>query len=145
MRLLLVLVAASTLAIAHGQNAPTDKKGRIILYTIKAGAFGVPVPLEDNYGILLVNDGDEKQPKPRFILGCRKRKSLLDTHDIRQFKAALSTIPMGSTVYQYDSCTVSRSWGLRGKTFDQFNATLSSRRLRVLKDRRTTCYCESMG
>lgn len=107
----------------------------------------VPVELHegDKYAVMLVNDGGEDSPSPRYILALAESRTVLDTKDLNLFKSVLSKIPKGTTIFEYDSCTVPRSWGLKAAQFDAYTAIFKDLGLKVSEDRRITCYCESVA
>lgn len=109
------------------------------MYTI---CPGFDIVLEDRYGVLLVNDGDEKTPVPRYILGIQSSRTILDTRDRSEFARALQGIRKGSRVIRYDSCTVPRSYGLTGKQLADFEKMIRDADLIMPRNvARITCYC----
>jgi hypothetical protein len=122
-----------------------DEKGRLIIYNINAGSAKMPIPLDTAYGIMLANDGDEKKPKPRYIVAFRKARRVVDTHSLLEFKKALSKIPKGTIVSRYDSCTISRSWGLKRAQVAAYERSLRMAGLKISKWPRITCYCAIAG
>ena len=123
-------------AVVRAEDAPLK------LFTIVPGA---DVILEDDYGIMLINDGNERQPSPRYILGIRASRTVLDTRDLRVFRAALGTLPKGTRLIPYDSCTVSRSHGLSASNHSEFTKAVNDAALIVDEEaRRITCYCEAL-
>lgn len=114
----------------------------LALFTIMPGA---DVVLQDEYGVMLVNDGNENKPVPRYILAIRKSCTLVDTRDIEVFRAALGKVPKGTKMNQYDSCTVPRSWGLSDAEIKAFERAITRTGLSVSnEDRRITCYCDAI-
>ena len=97
----------------------------------------------DDYGVMLVNDGWEEDPSPRYILAIAKTRTLIDTKDLELFKAMLKRIPKGSTLHSYDSCMVPRSYGLKKGDFDAYETAFKDLGLKISEDARTTCYCKS--
>ena len=134
--LLLILLSLSATVFAKNQKA-------VVLFRIGE------VPLElregDKYAVMLVNDGDENAPSPRFILALAESRTVLDTKDINLFKSVLSKIPKGNTIYEYDSCTVRRSYGLTAAQIGAYTAIFKELGLKVSEEPRITCYCESLG
>jgi hypothetical protein len=119
----------------------STKKPRVILYTIVPGA---DVILKDDYGYILINEGGEEHPQPRYILGIRSTGNVTDTKDINLFAKALLTIPKAATIFEYDSCTVSRSWGLNEKEIGKLNKVIKQAGLKISSQKRITCYCEAL-
>jgi len=113
---------------------------QLVLYWVDR----VPIEMEgtDEYGIMLVNNGGEENPTPRYILGIAATKTLVDTQDLEIFKLALSKVPRGSTVYWYGTCTVPRYWGLSEEQIGGFRRTIKEAGLILSEEDRVTCYCE---
>lgn len=88
-----------------------------VLYHIE-GVVPVEMQAGDEYGVMLVNDGGEEDPSPRYIIAIAKTRTVVDTKDLDLFRAVLKRISEGATIFRYDSCTVPRSWGLRNEHFD---------------------------
>jgi hypothetical protein len=109
-----------------------------------SGKYDVPIPLETDYGFILANDGDEKKPKPRYIVGFRKAGLVVSTNDMSEFKRALRRIKRGTRVPWYDTCSARRSWGLSDAMYDQYYQALKSAGLKTNENRAdyVTCYCE---
>jgi hypothetical protein len=107
----------------------------------------VPVELRegDKFAVMLVNDGGEDDPSPRYILALAESRTVLDTKDRSLFKSVLSKTPKGTTIFEYDSCTVPRSWGLKKSQIEAYKALFKELGLKVSEDPRITCYCESLG
>lgn len=138
MRAILTLVVA---AVALNSSARAEELKPLILYQI--GDVPVEMRDEDEYGVMLVNDGWEEDPSPRYILAIAKTRTLIDTKDLDLFKAMLKRIPKGATLFRYGSCTVPRYWGLKEKDFEAYENAFKELDLKVSEDPRITCYCES--
>lgn len=112
----------------------------IVLYRLGE----VPFELRegDRYGIMLVNRGGESAPRAEYILANRATRQVLRTEDFAAFKTELAKLPKGTKVARYDSCTVSRSWGLSEKELAAFETLLRQSGLSVDEDFRITCYCK---
>jgi hypothetical protein len=106
----------------------------------------VPVEMRegDEYGVMLVNDGGEENSSPRYIVAIAKTRTVVDTKDLELFKAIMERIPKGSTIFEYGSCTVPRSWGLTENHFKTYNEIFSGLGLTLSDEPRTTCYCDSL-
>ena len=116
----------------------------LLMYTIVPGA---DVRLQDDYGVMLINEGGEKDPTPRYILAIRKTRTLVDTRDLAVFRLGLATLAKGSTIYQYDSCTVPRSYGLTQAQHDAFYGAIKKAGLKLGEDKeldRLICYCKAL-
>lgn len=133
--LLLILLSLCGLVFAKGQKA-------VVLFRIGE----VPVELRegDKFAVMLVNDGGEEDPIPRYILALAESRTVLDTKDLSLFKSVLSKIPKGTTIFEYDSCSVPRSWGLEEAQIEAYTAVFKDLELTVSEDPRITCYCESL-
>jgi hypothetical protein len=117
-----------------------NSSGELVFWTMGAD---VPFALHDEYGVMLINDGDEKQPVPHYIFACQSTKEIVDTHDFATFTARLDKVPQGTLVGWYETCTVLRSWGLAEATKSKFAASFDKRKLRTSTDGRIVCYCAS--
>lgn len=119
-----------------------NKLPPLTLYTIVDGA---DVALEDPRGTMLINDGTEEHPIPRYIIGIKSSRTLIDTRDLSTFRSALQTLQEPQDVFLYDSCTMPRSWGLTDAQKNEFRESfaLSGHTLRD-EVKRTTCYCSRM-
>ena len=117
---------------------------RLKLYTIIPGA---DVFLQDDYAVMLINDGDSDKPVPRYILAIRSSRTLIDTRDFKIFQTALTQIPKGKLVFIYDSCTVPRSYGLTDAQDAAFYKAIQDAGLRTPGEDgplRMTCYCKAL-
>ena len=132
-----LLSIATTIVVAE-PNEQVQKA--LVIYRI--GEARVPVVLRDEYAVMLINDGDREQPSPRYIFARLSTRTVLDTKDLSQFRHVLSRLPKGSTVFEYDSCTVRRAWGLTEGQVSNFEESLSDLGLLLGEDRHITCYCE---
>ncbi len=119
-----------------------NKQAPLTLYTIVDGA---DVALKDPLGTMLINDGTEEHPIPRYILGIKSSRTLIDTKDLGTFRSALRALQEPQEVFLYDSCTMPRSWGLTEAQKNGFRESfaLSGHTLRD-EVKRTTCYCSRM-
>jgi len=114
------------------------KPNEFVIYRV----FGrIPMVLDRDYGVMPINDGDERKPRARFILAIRKERKLIDTHNFATFRKALRRIPRGTAVYPYDTCIVLRSYGLSASDFRRFDRAM--RRFKHLKpeEGRGICIC----
>ena len=106
----------------------------------------VPVEMRegDEYGVMLVNDGWEEDPSPRYVVAIAKTRTVVDTKDLELFKSIVKRIPKGSTIFEYGSCTVPRSWGLTEDHFNTYYKVFIELGLTLSDEPRTTCYCDSL-
>lgn len=105
----------------------------------------IPIELRDEYGAILINDGDEQHPRARFVFGCRKDRRLVSTYDLPTFIKALKRIPRGSIVHRHDSCQVSRSNGLPESAYARFEAAFKQAGLKLTEENRIECVCEAFA
>ena len=132
-----LLSIATEIAIAE----PNDRvQEALVIFRISEAK--VPVVLRDEYAVMLINDGDREEPSPRYIFARLSTRTVLETKDLSEFRFVLSRLPKGSTVFEYDSCTVRRAWGLTEGQVTDFEESLSDLGLLLGEDRRITCYCE---
>lgn len=115
----------------------------LVLYRI--GNIPIEMHKKDAYGVMLINDGWEEDPSPRYILAIAKTRTVIDTRNLDIFKTMLKRIPKGSTIFEYGSCTVPRSWGLKTEHFKAYNNTFKELGLIISEQRRITCYCKETG
>jgi predicted peroxiredoxin len=127
------------LAIATAAQA-ADKP--LKMFTIVPGA---DIVLKDDCGLLLVNDGDEKNPIPRYILAVKQSGTVVDTKNSKDFMKALQAIPKGTKVFAYSSCTVPRSYGLTDKQIEEYYLMIKKAGLQIQDDPRITCYCDAIS
>ena len=120
-------------------------KESFVIYRIKGKFAEVPVVLKDEYAIMLINDRVDGIPKARYIFAQLSKRELVDTRDIKEFKAAIASIPKGAEVFEYDSCTVPRWYGLSEDDLNCFFSALEDASIELSDERRLTCYCKGMG
>lgn len=152
--ILLIATAAISFAGQAGEKGhryrvgEVDKKGNLVIYVVhgnpKHDIPDSPFLLQEPYGTMLFNEG-EKQPKPRYVLASRAKKTVFSTYNFNEFKKALAKLPRGSKIRHYDSCTVSQSYGLKQSTIDAYEALPKQLKLKVVSEPNITCVCESMG
>lgn len=118
--------------------------GRLATWASKRGSSDVPFLLDDDYGVTLINEGSEKQPRALYVLGSRGKKKVWQTHNINKFQQLVDSIPKEAKVRIYDSCAVSIENGLTKVVMNLYDKTL--KRLKVKNDdRNITCICASPG
>ncbi len=139
MKTLLTLTAITTILIL---SAIAKEAKPLILYRI--GDVPVEMHEGDDYAVMLINDGGEEDPSPRYILAIAKTRTVIDTKDLELFTSLLKRIPKESTLYEYGSCTVPRSWSLTEAHLEAYNNTFKDLGLKISEDPRTTCYCDSL-
>lgn len=119
-----------------------DKDGRLIFWSINAFDHNEPFILhKDKYGVVLYNDGSEDHPVARYILAFQSTREIVHTSDFTTFRQALTRVPRGSIVGSYDTCSISRAYGLPSSVVSQFEKALSEAGVKVEEDGRIVCYC----
>ena len=133
------ILAALWLLLPPSISLGSDGPEPLVLYHIG----DVPVELRegDPCGIMLINDGTEEAPKPRYIVAIADGRTLLDTTDLDLFGAILETLPPGTEVYRYGSCSKPRSWGLTKEQFATYEGVLAEHEIIPAEKPRITCYC----
>lgn len=122
-----------------------DSNGRLVFWTIDAFDHIEPFILNDEHGVVLLNAGTQENPEARYILASQATRTVLVTSDFARFEQALRSIPAGTEIGVYDTCSVSRSYGLPEETVKQFRLALDEAKLRVLWENRSVCYCPHKG
>ena len=138
-----MMLALATIASVLICSANAKEPKPLILYRI--GDVPVEMREGDKYGVMLVNDGGEDDPSPRYIVAIARTRTVVDTKDVELFKAIVKRIPKGSRIFEYGSCTVPRSWGLKEEHFSAYKGVFPELGLVVSEEPRITCYCESAG
>ncbi len=118
-----------------------DKNGRLIFCDINAFDHMEPFILQDEYGVILANSGEEEAPTPRYILACNSTKVIVDTNDFNVFLAAVNKIPRNSTIGRYDKCSSPWAYGLSKDVCDRFEKALTDRGLIIETESRGACCC----
>ncbi len=103
---------ACLLFILLSLSGPVFAKDLKAVVLFRIGAVPVELREGDKFAVMLVNDGGEDDPSPRYILALAESRTVLDTKDLNLFKSILSKIPKGTTIFEYDSCTVPNGTGL---------------------------------
>ncbi len=86
-----------------------------------------------------------------FLVYDNDAKRVFKTTDFDAFIDHLSVLPRGSAIQRFDTCTVSRTWGMPDDAWDRLTTTMKKRDLSWAKskvnetDREIICYCESEG
>jgi hypothetical protein len=158
LRLLSLLLLPVLLSAALGQAGEkgksyrvgeVDHRGRLVIFVFKGNQKhdipDTPFLLTEPYGTMLINEGDEKHPKARYVLANRAKKKVFSTFSEAEFKRALAQVPRGSKIRQYETCTVSLGYGLAPNTVERFANLQKDRGLKVGPEPIVTCICESIG
>jgi len=132
------------LLVAFAATGTAKESTPIVLYRIMGKIPAVEMLEGDKVGIMLINDGDKKEPSPRFVLAIASSRTVIDTKDLELFKSVLSRLPKGTELIEYDTCTVHRSWGLKGEHYDAYYKVFEDLGLQVSEDTRTICTCDAM-
>ena len=122
-------------------QAEVKKKPLVLHHIVK----DCPVVLQDEYGVMLLNDGWEKDPSPRYIFARLSTRTVLITKDLSEFQHALARIPKGTVIHEYGSCTVPRWHGLTDKHFESYNSVFKKLGLKISENSRITCYCKKVS
>lgn len=96
---------------------------------------------EGEYGALLINEGTESNPSPRYVLGCQSSKEIVDTTDLAEFGRMLRKLPQGARIMRYESCSVPRAFGLSAAQVGKFEQSFSEAGLLLEWAPYTPCYC----
>lgn len=136
------LVTRTIIVIILLSAALAKEPKPLILYRI--GDVPVEMLDGDEYGVMLVNDGGEEDPSPRYILAIAKTRTVVDTKDLDLFRSLLGEVPKGTTIFSYGSCTMPRSWGLKDEHFEAYDSVFKELGLTLAEEQRTTCYCRSV-
>jgi hypothetical protein len=75
------LAALATILFTSWATAKEQKP--LIVYRI--GDVPVAMREDDEYGVMLVNDGWEEDPSPRYIVAIAKTRTVVDTKDLEVF------------------------------------------------------------
>ncbi|MBL9182586.1 MAG: hypothetical protein JNN17_10620 [Verrucomicrobiaceae bacterium] len=121
-----------------------NKDGRLIFWTIDAFDHEEPFVLShEDYGVILINEGDEKTPKAIYKYASQRGDTtrIVSTSSFEEFKALVNQIPKGSALAVFATCSVPRHWGLKESVVQQFNKTLEASGLSLVE--RGVCYCPS--
>ncbi|MBC8064949.1 MAG: hypothetical protein H7Y17_08975 [Chlorobia bacterium] len=118
--------------------------GHLAIWVSKRGTFDVPFLLDDDFGVMLINEGGEKHPRALYVAGSRTKKKVWQTHDLKEFQRLVDSIPKGVRVREYDSCTVNLGYGLPAGVREGFQKSLQRLNLKG-DDRNITCICGSLG
>lgn len=129
-------------SLSEQQTTSESNSNRLILYTVSKSHTDktINIELEDDYGFVIVNIGNDNDPKPLFRLALRIENKILDSHTFDDFKAALKKIPRHSTLYHYDKCLVSLSYGFQFN-WDLLKQTCKDFDIILNETPRTTCTC----
>lgn len=130
-----------TLCLVASAFANSEKP--LVLYNFNE--VSIEMYADDTYGVLLVNDHFGEGASPRYILAISKTRTVLDTKDFALFKSVIKQLPKKVTVYEYSSCSVPRSWGLKSDQLDKFYELFEELGLTLSVKPRVTCYCPSDG
>lgn len=125
-----------------GQKNP---EGRLVFWSMDASDHMEPFVLEEDCGVILLNDGEETKPVPRYILAVHSTGKITDTLDFQTFERELRFVPRGSTIGRYDTCSVPRCYGLTETQIAAFDRLLKDTGLAEEPVSHTVCYCPNKG
>ncbi len=130
---------ASLFLLGVSGSVATEPPEPLVLYRI--GQVPIELAGGDPVAVMLINAGGEEEPIPRYIVALAESRTVVDTRDLDLFRSVLQGIPTGTEVFRYDSCTVSRSWGLLEEQFAAYEAVFIQLDIRLSAETRITCYC----
>lgn len=120
--------------------------GKLVIAVISRGSKNVPVILEDDYAAMLINEGDAKNPKVKYVLAVAKKKKVVSFTDVRQFKLSADIeVPKTFELRPYDACTTSLNSGLSETEKEEFEKVLKKHSTAKPSPTHITCSCESVG
>ncbi len=116
--------------------------GNLLLYILSAPKTDNPriMELDKDYGFIIVNLGNEKNPRPLFRLASRKENVIQDFNTFDDFKSALGKLPKGITLYHYDKCLVPLSFGIQ-VDWDELKKTCEHFEIKLSDTPSRTCVC----
>jgi hypothetical protein len=139
MKLLASIIAIGSSILATIALAQESKP--LVIYKI-LGTVPVEMRDGDKFAVMLINEGGETAPSPRYVFAVADSRTVVDTKDIAIFRAALATLPKGTEIMKYGSCSAPRSWGLRQNHFKAYDKIFEDLGLKFSEELRLTCYCE---
>lgn len=128
----------------HLRVGEMNDAGRLLFWRLNDGSRGEPFFLspEDDYGAILINQGSESRPLARYIFASQSTGKVLDTRNYSEFWKALAAVSKSSTIGVYETCSVSRAYGLPMEVIDNFEKALRRSGAKVDRENeRTVCYC----
>lgn len=118
-----------------------NKEGRLVFWQINAFDHAEPFILQDDYGVMLINEGGEESPKPLYILARQSPPNIITTSNFEEFSIALSEIPSDAVVGSYGTCSVPRTYGLPDHIVEQYGAVIEKLESTNKIEEWTVCYC----
>lgn len=127
-----------------GTGEKRDEPQKVVLHSITrtgAGASAAELILKDDYGFVLLNAGDVKNPVLKIIFGSKKDNRVEVAATWPEAEKIIAKIPAGSLIFEYDTCTMPRSYGLPEETREKLSALFAGAKIKVSHEKRLTCYC----
>ncbi len=117
-----------------------DEPERIVLY--KRDGIVVKLLRGDGYGYMFINDGvREGKSIPRYILAIEDSRTVIDTKDLKVFRAVLAALPKGIGISQYSTCGLPMAFGLNDEDSNRFIRTFQEFGIATPPETRITCKC----
>jgi hypothetical protein len=138
----------SIMLVLNGCNESIEKghlndDGKLIIHVFSRlkSDNKIPVVLQNDYGIMIFNEGDESNPVARYELSDQKSRTIKTFRAYDELKTALSKIPKNSKIDIYDKCCVPTFYGLKDFSEEDLINFCKSSGL-IISDRRfITCTC----
>ena len=128
----------------HLRVGEMNDAGRLLFWRLNDASNGEPFFLSpgDDYGAILINQGSDSRPLARYVFASQSTGKVLDTRNYSEFRKALAAVPKSSTIGIYETCSISRAYGLPMEVIDDFEKALQQSGSRIEReDARTVCYC----
>jgi len=136
-----VIFAANAGELKVGDRAPS---GNLIIHIFGDWSDksdpSILVELTTDYGFMVFNDGNEKQPIPRFELATRASATVQNFSTLEAFEVALAKLPKGSVLQIYRKCGAPTWWGYH-EWYDRLMLKTKQLGLTFSEEGRTTCVC----
>lgn len=100
-----------------------------------------PFVLSEDCGVLLLNEGNESAPVPRYILAVQATGKILDTMSFEIFQQELTALPTGGTIGRYETCSMPRCYGLTEVQMHDFLQAIQRGGGTAKPVEHTVCYC----
>lgn len=119
-----------------------NAKGRLIFWSVDAFDHEEPFVLSnEDYGVTLINAGDEKAPKATYKFASQRGDSthIVTTVSLDDFKSMIEQVPKGQSLAVFTTCSMPQYWGLNDKVIQEFDEVLQKSGLKIVE--RGVCYC----
>ena len=107
------------------------------------GALEVPVELKTDYGFMILNDYTDQKPTPHYILGDRRKGTVMHFKKKTDFLKAVKQLGPGGVIAIYGQCTVPTWWGLKKADLDddEIKEISKDRKIKISEETFTRCVC----